>query len=221
VDFHPTGATVVIRPRAMRTTPVGVVAVSLLSSAALAGPSADALVCKRAGTYSEGKKVALSLDVPDSDSVDNADASRSVQNPNKRNGFLIVDNKTKKSKAAHNKDRSYDCDNAVTEEGKANSVRWLGNDVVFAQGWFCEEFDAKPYLANAKTGKFIGFLKLKRVTPEAQYRFTNLQGSLWAATVFEHNGNSNTLVTFDTKNAKIKSTKAFSEDEVAKLPDCK
>ena len=34
----------------------------------------------------------------------------------------------------------------------AARLRALGHDVVFAQGWYCEEFDAKPYLANAKTG---------------------------------------------------------------------
>jgi len=197
-----------------------VVALSLFSAPALAAPSVDGLLCKRTEPNFDKPTVVISIKADDSASLASADGSRSLKSaPEGKHGFLIVDTKTGKAKAAHNKTKSYDCDMAENE-GNASSVRWLGNDVVFAQGWFCEEFDAKPYLVNAKTGKFIGAVKLPAVSPETVYHFAPLEGSLWAAAVFEHNRDWSGVVVLDTKSGKIKSTKQLAAAEVAKLPDC-
>ncbi len=197
----------------------GGVALAFMIAPASAAPSVDGLLCKRALPNYDKPVVVLGIKAEDTASITSPDGSRSVKDaPESAKGFLIVDTKTGKSKASHNRDRAYDCDMAISE-GKANSVRWLGNDVVFAQGWFCEEFAAKPHLVNAKTGKFIGYLKLD-VSPEAVYHFAPLEGSLWAAAVFEHNSGWNAVVVIDTKSGKIKSTKKATADEIAKLPDC-
>jgi hypothetical protein len=189
---------------------------------AAAAPTVDSLLCKRSLPNYDNPVVVLGIKAEDTASVTSPDGARSVKSApeSSKGGFLIVDAKTGKSRTAHNRDRSYDCDIATTEDGKANSVRWLGNDVVFAQGWFCEEFAAKPYLTNAKTGKFIGYVKLKDVSPEAVYHFAPLEGALWAAAVFEHNSGWNAVVVIDTKTGKIKSTKKATPAEIAKLPDC-
>ena len=196
------------------------VVVGLLSGSALAGPKLDELLCKRTYDRYGDKKVVLGIHAKDVPAATSPDGARSLKNaPEGKNGFQIVDAKTKKTVSAHNRDRSYDCDSALTDDGQANSVRWLGNDVVFAQGWYCEEFDAKPYLVNAKTGKFIGYVKVP-VSPEADYLFAPLEGSRWAAAVFEHNSGWNAVVVIDTKSGKLKSTKKATAELIAKLPDC-
>lgn len=197
-----------------------IVALSLVSAPAFAGPTVDSLLCKRTLPNDNNPTVVLGVKGEDTASLANPDGSRTVRSaPGEKRGFEIVDVKTGKARAVHNKNKDYDCDMAENE-GKANSVRWLGNDVVFAQGWWCEEFAAKPYLANGKTGKFIGAVKLPSVTPETVYHFAPLDGALWAASVFEHNSSWNAVVVIDTKTAKIKSTKKLDAAAIAKLPDC-
>jgi hypothetical protein len=214
----------------MNTKTFGAVCIGMTASLAHASaePSVDALLCKRATTVSEmdanaqskpTPKVLLDIKGDQPRAAANADGSRKLGNSTGKKGFVVIDAKTKKSQAVHNRDHAYDCDMAVDEQGAANSVRWLGNDVVFAQGWFCEEFDAKPYLANAKTGAFIGALKLK-VSPEAEYNVAHLDGALWAISVYDHNQSTNNVVVVDTKSGKIKTTKEATADAIAKLPAC-
>jgi hypothetical protein len=200
----------------------GVVVLSLVAVPVMAAPAVDDLLCKRTDKSYDKSNEVMGIKALDVTSITSPDGARSVKNhaDSAKGGFLIVDAKTGKSKAAHNKDRSYDCDSATAEDGTANSVRWLGNDTVFAQGWFCEEFAAKPYLVNAKTGKFVGYVKFPSVSPETIYHFAPLEGSLWAAAVFEHNSGWNGVVVFDAKSGKIKSTKKATPELLAKLPAC-
>lgn len=192
----------------------------VLSSSAIAGPKVDDLLCKRNDTtlYND-PAVVLGITAEDYTSVTSPDGARRFKDRDK-GGFSIVDVKTGKVKVVHNKDRTYDCDMTTREDGTANSVRWLGNDLVFAQGWFCDEFAVKPYLVNPKTGRFIGYLKVTGMSPEAHYQFARLGGSLWAAAIYDHNQGENAVVVFDAKSGKIKSTKKATAAEIAKLPDC-
>jgi hypothetical protein len=197
-------------------------------SYASAEPSIDAILCKRSqaveeidstGKPKQTQRVLLDIKGDQPKAVTNADGSRKLGNGIGKKGFVVIDAKTKKSHAIHNRDRAYDCDIALDEQGAANSVRWLGNDVVFAQGWFCEEFDAKPYLADAKTGAFLGALKLK-VSPEAEYNVAHVDGTLWAISIYDHNQSTNSVVVVDTKSGKIKTTKEATDDALTKLPAC-
>jgi hypothetical protein len=208
---------------------VGVVA-SL--SRANAGASVDALLCKRQqdvaqfdarGNESHVQKPVLDVIGDQPATVASPDGALTIANRADAvngGGFVVVDARTNKSRAVHNRDREYDCDVAVTDDGKANSVRWLGNAVVFAQGWYCSEFDAKPYLANGKTGKFIGYVKLKGASPEAIYNVAHVDGALWAVSLYDHNSTANRVVVVDTKSGKIKSTKEAAAVALDKLPAC-
>ncbi|HVV82706.1 MAG TPA: hypothetical protein VHE35_06480 [Kofleriaceae bacterium] len=209
-------------------TNVGVAFVAIAASAAAASaapsPSIDGLLCKRSQASDDDKqppKLVLDVKGDQPASPSSPDGARTVSNgPNDRGGFLVTDNAKQKSRQVHNRERHYDCDMAVTEDGAANSVRWLGNDVLFAQGWYCDEFDAHPFLANGKTGKFLGALKLKGVSPEARYEVAHVSGTLWAISVYDHNSDANYVVVVDTKTGKIRATTKATDALIAKLPDC-
>ncbi len=201
--------------------------VALWPAAASAAPKVDGLLCKRTQAIDDDKQpppAKLVIDVKGDQpaAAANADGSRAVANPAKveSGGFLVVDAATKKSRPVHSRDRHYDCDMAVNDDGTPNSVRWLGNDVIFAQGVYCDEFDAKPFLAAGKTGKFIGFVKLKGVSPEAVYNVAHLDKTLWAISVWDHNQSTNVVVVVDTKNGAIKSTTRPTDKLLATLPEC-
>ena len=203
-------------------------------SSAWAAPGVDSLLCKRqqdvvdlSPTGEEKHSTKAVLDVrgdqrPSAVSPDGA--HKLARLPDKANdsffdGFAVIDVATGKVHEVHNRDREYDCDMPVNDGVGPSSVRWLGNDVVFAQGWYCSEFAAKPYLASAKTGKFIGYVKLN-VTPEAVYSIAHVDGSRWAVSVYDHNTSLNSVVVVDTKTGKIVATKKASAAQLAKVPDC-
>lgn len=196
--------------------------VAFATTNAAAAPAVDNLLCKRVARSTEGKKVALGLTVRDANSATSPDGSKVLRaHPDTaKKGFLIVDVKTSKSRTVHNKDREYDCDMVIADDGTAAQARWLGNDVVFAHGQYCLEHVSKPFLASA-TGKFIGYLKLGDTNADTEYRFAPLEGTTWAMAVYDHELDNRMVVTFDAKTAKITSTKKLTEDAVAKLPECK
>jgi len=217
----------------MHTRTIAFVCAGIVASLspAHAGPSVDTLLCKRQqdvaeydarGNETRTQKLVLDVKGDQPAAVASPDGALRIGNrpdPVGGGGFLVIDAKTNKPRAVHNRDRDYDCDVAVTDDGKANSVRWLGNDVVFAQGWFCSEFDAKPYLAS-KTGKFLGYVKLKGASPEAVYEVAHLDGAQWAISLYDHNSKANRVVVVDTRNGKIKATKEASAVAIDKLPAC-
>ncbi len=73
--------------------------------------------------------------------------------------------------------RSYSCGGGL----------WLG-DVVLARGDNCEEFDALPYLANGRTGRYVAALvdKAFAANGETAYDVAHVAGTLWAVAVFDH-----------------------------------
>jgi hypothetical protein len=75
-----------------------------------------------------------------------------------------------------NKDLVYSCGSGL----------WLG-DSVLAFGEDCEEFDAMPYFANAKTGKYLAPLTEFGGDGESLYSAAQLDGKKWAIAAYNHN----------------------------------
>ncbi len=104
--------------------------------------------------------------------------------------------------------RSYSC----------GGGRWLG-DVVLARGDNCEEFDALPYLANGRTGRYIAAFVSKtfEANGETLYDVAHVEGSRWAIAVFDHYQAEadvvdptglgvGTVFLIDVKTGKVKAT---------------
>jgi hypothetical protein len=68
---------------------------------------------------------------------------------------------------------------------------WLG-DTILAFGDDCMEFDALPYLASARTGKFIAPLVDKQftTTEETVFDAAPLEGKRWAVAVYNHDADA-------------------------------
>jgi hypothetical protein len=204
---------------------VGALAVS--SSAALAAPKIESLVCQRSaskiGSAPEGgDRAAADLITFTTPGLANEDGTLTlVDGPEGKGGIGITDNATKKTKVVHSKDKHFDCDTA-TAEGKPNAAQWAGNDLVLAKGSFCEEFASKPYLINARKGKFLSFLKIKGVSPEAVYHIQQVDKTTLAIAVWEHNdaGMSSVLLV-NAKTGAVAKQKKFSAKEAEALPACK
>lgn len=208
----------------------GLVVIALstaLTGAAHAGSSVEPLLCKRSQEVTELKasgevksqKLVIDVKGDQPAAVANPDGTRKLASAAK-GGFVVVDLKTKKKRTIHNRTRSYDCDQIPSEESGFGSVRWLGNDIVFAQGLFCEEFDARPFIANAKSGTFLGALKLPGASPEAVYNVAHIDKHLWTISIYDHNSAANRVIVIDTKNGKTKETIERQGAELAKLPEC-
>jgi hypothetical protein len=214
----------------MRQKPSGV-AVGLLSigvvATAHAEPAVEALLCKRSQEVIEytakgdikSQKLVLDIRGDQPAAIGNPDGTRKLVGAAK-GGFAVVDLKTNRKRTIHNRARSYDCDQIPSDESTFGSVRWLGSDVVFAQGLLCEEFDARPFVANAKTGKFLAALKLPGATPEAIYNVAHVDKQLWAISIYDHNSAANRVIVVDTKTGKTKASIERAAGELTNLPAC-
>ena len=93
----------------------------------------------------------------------------------------------KRTRTFRNKPRKGDSRSSADSDMTYNcgSGEWLG-DVILAWGWDCGEYDARPYLASAKTGAFIAPLVNTKFSPneDAIYEVAHLQGANWAIGVF-------------------------------------
>jgi len=98
------------------------------------------------------------------------------------------------------RDRTYTCGAGL----------WLGNDVILAFGNDCSEFDAKPFLAHARSGKYIAAFVSKKLTEngETLYDAAPLDGKLWAVAMFDHyeKDSYGTVYAIDTATGKIRAT---------------
>ena len=243
-------------------TPLLVSLLLVTGPATAAPPTVDSLLCKRTDTRdaSFGGKTYLSLAVAPpkvaSVTVDedkhtvtvctdaskktctsfkqdsyigtvtaNADGSLIVSGGEK--ALLVRDGKTGKTKltVANKLDKDYGCGSGV----------WLG-DTVLAYGDYCLEFDAKPFLFNGKTGKFIaafGDGKLK-TDPESVIDYAQLDGNSWAFTVYDHSADTSRGFVIDVSSGKVLATiesnagrdaatitEGKQKRSIDKLPTCK
>lgn len=83
-----------------------------------------------------------------------------------------------KRKGPNGKGKMYSCGGGL----------WMG-DTILALGADCQEFDALPYLASAKTGKFIAPLVDEKFAADGEtlYGLAQLDGKRWAIAVYNHN----------------------------------
>ena len=110
-----------------------VVTVCLLSGSAMAGPKVDELLCKRTWDRFEKKAVVLGVQAKDVTAITSPDGSRSVKDaPEGKSGFQIVDAKTGKAVAAHNRDKAYDWGRKVAEKLKELIPRQLFQVIIQA-----------------------------------------------------------------------------------------
>jgi hypothetical protein len=118
-----------------------------------------------------------------------------------------------RAKLTNKRDRGFSCGGGL----------WLGNDVVLAYGADCSEFDALPFLANSKTGKYIAALGPKlQENGETLYEAAHVDGALWGVAVYEHYDKDSlgTIYVIDTTNGKVAQTVVGTKDMVDKLPSC-
>jgi hypothetical protein len=103
---------------------------------------------------------------------------------------------------------------------------WLG-DTILAYGQDCEEFDALPYLAHAKTGKFIAPLVDKHFTQDGEtlYDAVPLEGKRWAIAVFNHNYDDGIglgqVFVIDVKTGKVHATATGAKEGGASITEGK
>ncbi len=89
--------------------------------------------------------------------------------------------------------------------------RWLGT-AVLAHGGNCTEFDARPFLANGRTGAYIAPLVGKQfvTTAETVYEVAPVAGTRWAIAVHDDNnevdGGLGLVYVIDVKTGKVKAT---------------
>ena len=90
--------------------------------------------------------------------------------------------------------------------------RWLG-DMILGFGNDCEEFDTLPYLANGKTGAFVGALVDKRfeANGDTVYRVAPIEGNLWAIGIYNRDAAEGSITdgavyVIDVVTGKVKGT---------------